>query len=429
MTIAVLGLWHLGCVTAACLAEAGFQVLGFDRDRDLVAHLDQAEPPIAEPGLEDLLRKGLDSGRLRFSDALAEAARADLVWICYDTPVDQDDQADTESVLAEAEAVFSLMPEGAIMVLSSQLPLGSAWELERRFAARHPGRNLSVACVPENLRLGKALEIFRHPDRIVAGVRDEAARLKLGEVLGRFTDNIIWMSVESAEMVKHALNAFLALSVTYINELAGLCERFGANGFEVESGLKSDVRIGPRAYLHPGPAFAGGTLARDVSYLVRMGQGADLPLPLISSIAESNSQHAGWPRRRLGEVFGNLTGVRVTVLGLTYKPGTDTLRRSEAVTTCRWLVSHGAEVRVYDPAVPIPRPELPPEISITNDPVKALAQAQAVLIYTGWEEIMSLEPEVFATAMDTPLVLDPGRLLPRLAQDKRIRYLTVGIGA
>lgn len=429
MNIAVAGLWHLGCVTAACLAEAGCDVTGIDRDPAIVAELAQGRPPIAEPGLTELVAQGLAAGRLRFSADPAAAAGAKLVFVCYDTPVDADDKADTAFVTAEVEALFPHLADGVVLTVSSQLPIGSVAELERRFAARFPGKRLHAASVPENLRLGKALDVFRRPDRVVAGVRDDEARQALAAVLGRFTDNILWMSVESAEMVKHSINAFLALSVTYINELAGLCERYGADAFDVERGLKSDLRIGPKAYLRPGPAFAGGTLARDVAYLSALGRDKGLAVPLINAIGQSNAAHAGWPRRRLAELFGNVAGLRLAVLGLTYKPGTDTLRRSESVTTCQWLVEQGATVAAFDPAVPSPRPELPLGLILTDSPEAALRGARAAVILTGWEAITSLAPEVVRSAMDDPCILDPGRLAPQLAGVAGIRYFTVGKSA
>ncbi len=429
MNIAVAGLWHLGCVTAACLAEAGFDVTGIDRDAGVVDALYKGRPPIAEPGLPELIAQGIAGGRLRFATDPAAAAAAELVFVCYDTPVDADDRADTAFVLAETERFFPYLADGMVLVVSSQLPIGSVAELERRFADRFPGKHLEMASVPENLRLGKALDVFRRPDRIVAGVRSVAAQEVLAAALGRFTDNILWMSVESAEMVKHSINAFLALSVTYINELAGLCELYGADAFDVERGLKSDARIGPRAYLRPGPAFAGGTLARDVAYLSTMGRDKGLPMPLINAIGPSNAAHAGWAKRRLTQLFDGLAGLRVAVLGLTYKPGTDTLRRSESVTTCHWLAEQGATVAAFDPAVTGPRPELPAGLLLTDSPETALRRAQAAVILTGWEAITTLAPKTFTSAMDDPCILDPGRLAPQLAGVPGIRYFTVGKSA
>src|SRR5262249_43972224 len=229
---------------------------------------------------------------------------------------------------------------GTLVLISSQVPAGFTAGLE----ADWRDRGLRYAYSPENLRLGKALDSFRSPERIIVGVRNPADNGQLMELFAPFCRRLEWMSVESAEMTKHALNAFLATSVTFINELARLCEVVGADAKEVERGLKSEGRIGGRAYLSPGAAFAGGTLARGVRFLTERGGRMGVGMPLLEGVLASNELHKGWVRQR---VVGLLEGVKaptVAVLGLTYKPGTSTLRRSFAVELCRWL--HGRGVRV-----------------------------------------------------------------------------------
>ncbi|EQD40130.1 UDP-glucose 6-dehydrogenase, partial [mine drainage metagenome] len=214
-----------------------------------------------------------------------------------------------------------------------------------------PEKALSFACSPENLRLGKALDVFLKPDRVVVGVRSVRDKERIGRLLQPITDRIEWMSVESSEMTKHAINAFLATSVVFANEIASVCEMVGADAKEVERGLKTEQRIGPKAYLSPGVAFAGGTLARDIEFLKVVSQEHQLSIPLLESVKTSNDQHKGWVRHKLKALFPNLNGVVIVVWGLTYKPGTDTLRRSLAVELCDWLIEQGAKVRVHDPAV------------------------------------------------------------------------------
>ena len=261
MKVVVLGLWHLGCVTAACCGEH-FEVVGLDFEEDTVTKLQGGRAPILEPGLDELIRSGLKSGRLSFTSSEQKALEeADVLWVCYDTPVDDNDVPDVEFVLARIERCLSHLSAGGIVLISSQLPAGTC----RRLQEKHAAKAISFACSPENLRLGKALGIFRDPDRVVAGVSGGRERKILAELFAPFAcDRILWMSPESAEMTKHAINAFLALSVTFANEIARLCEAVGANAHEVEQGLRSESRIGPKAYLRPGSAFAGGTLARDV---------------------------------------------------------------------------------------------------------------------------------------------------------------------
>jgi len=425
--IAVIGLWHLGTVTAACLASAGYRVIGFDDNTEIIKGLKHGRLPVFEPNLEALTRKGVEDRKLEFTANLGDVEGASIVWITYDTPIDESDRADVEYVLNRVKGLYPRVSGGAMILISSQLPVGSTRKLEELYRRLLPDGNATFAYSPENLRLGKAIEAFTRPERVVVGVRAARDRDRIARMLQPFTENIEWMSVESAEMTKHALNAFLATSVAFTNELAGLCERVGADAKEIERGLKSDPRIGPRAYLSPGGAFSGGTLARDLSFLVEMGRAESLPVHLLSSIRLSNESHKTWPRRRLLEVLGGLRGKTVAVLGLTYKPGTDTLRRSVAVETCRWLSQQGATATAYDPAVRALPDELTNLINLRPSVEQALRGAVAAIVATEWPEFTSIEADSLISWMERPLVLDPGRFLEsRLGKDKRIQYLSVG---
>lgn len=357
MKIAVCGLWHLGSVIAGCLASVGHQVVGYDDS--------SAEPRPSEPGLQELLRA------VRFTADRADALRgAEVVWIAWDTPVDEDDRADVDFVIARAESLFEFLEEGTLVVVSSQLPVGSVARLERRCP-----RSVHFACAPENLRLGKAIEAFTHADRFVIGTRDHADRARLEAVLAPFGRPIEWMSVESAEMTKHALNAFLATSVAFINEIAVVCEQHGADARDVARALKSDPRIGLRAYLNPGAAFAGGTLARDVQFLAPRS-------PMMAAVKASNDRHRDWTRTKLLDILGALRGKTIALWGLTYKPGTDTLRRSDAVALARWLAGEGARARAHDPAVRAVPDDVP--VTLCASPDEALRGSDALVVATEW---------------------------------------------
>lgn len=422
MKVCVYGLWHLGSVTAACLAAAGHEVRGLDPDARAVEGLRSAKPPVAEPGLAELVRAGLDQGRLSFHTEVREAVRGCAVlWVTFDTPVDDEDRADTQYVIDRVEEVLPLLADGTLVLLSSQLPVGTARNLERKWAPR-----LRFACSPENLRLGKALEVFRNPDRVVVGVRSAEDRKTVEALLSPLTRKIEWMSVESAEMTKHALNSFLAVSVTFANEIAALCEHTGADAKEVERGLKSESRIGPGAYLSPGTAFAGGTLARDVAFLNRIGSDAALRAPLLESVRASNDHHRGWPERKLEETLHGVAGKTVAVWGLTYKPGTDTLRRSSAVELCGWLIEHGAVVRAFDPAIKEQSQALA-RVQVCASAEEAARGADALVVMTGWPQFRSVPMEAVRDAMKTPNVIDPARVLPASAAALAgLRYFAVG---
>jgi UDPglucose 6-dehydrogenase len=419
-------------VTAACLAEAGHDVLAIDPDPSVVKNLVRGHPPVFEPGLPELM--GRASDRIRFSAdprALAETARA---WLTFDTPVDDDDNADVEWVMTRAEEMFAHLAEGGLVIVSSQLPVGSVARLQARCAARRGQDDLRFACVPENLRLGKALDSFRAPDRIVAGVRSEQDRRELAEVLAPFDADVEWMRVESAEMTKHALNGFLATSVAFINEVAAVCECVGADAAEVSRALKSEARIGPRAYLAPGNAYAGGTLARDIGFLRGLSERHGLPADVFAGVAVGNTAHKRWSQRKLLELLADdrgderpLSDITVAIWGLTYKPGTDTLRRSNAIELCRWLAATGATVRAHDPAVTDLPDNLAADMKLCETPLAAAAGAAALVICTAWPEYRDIPPEKLLAALKFPAVVDAaGFMADSLGRQPGIHYVRVG---
>jgi UDPglucose 6-dehydrogenase len=430
MKVCVYGLWHLGSVTAACLAESADPpaVVGLDPDGAVVAALNDGRPSLFEPGLPELIARGLASGRLQFTNQIERAADAELVWVTFDTPVNQDDEADVDAVAGRIEALFPHLADGAVVLVSSQVPIGFCARMETAFASVARGRRVAFACSPENLRLGRAIDAFRNADRVVVGARTAEARTRIAQVLEPLGRPIQWMRVESAEMTKHALNAFLATSVAFINEIAAICEATGADAKEVERALKSEARIGPGAYLSPGAAFAGGTLARDIGFLLGTGSRVGLATPLFAGVKQSNDGHRQWARRRLSGLFGDVRGKTVAVLGLTYKPNTDTLRRSESVALCRWLVERGALVRAHDPAIREPAPELPPSLVLSATIDDAIRAADAVVVATEWPAFRELTAERLLAATARPLVLDAGRFLAgQLAAAPQVRYFAVGV--
>ena len=430
MRVGVLGLWHLGSVTAACVAASGIATIGVDADAEVIAGLKRGEPPLAEPGLPELIRDGLKTGRLSFTTDVGVLAAADVIWVCHDTPVAEDDHADVGSVTAGIQAALPHVRDGAVVLVSAQLPVGTVAKLEQSFAASAGNRTVDFACSPENLRLGRAIDSFRNPGRIILGTRTPRARAVLSQLLGRFCANLVFTSVESAEMVKHALNAWLASSITLTNELAAICERVGADAAEVESGLRSDPRVGAQAYVRPGAAFAGGTLARDVRFLSQLAEQNHVKAPLIASVLASNEAHGAWSIERLRERLGPLDGRTVAVLGLAYKPGTDALRRSAALRLIRDLIAERCGVRAFDPAVRRLPPEFGRDVVLAQDANQAMEGADAVVIATEWPQFRCLSAEDFVSTMAGNLILDPGRFLaPVIAADARLKLVSVGRAA
>jgi UDPglucose 6-dehydrogenase len=419
MKVVVLGLWHLGCVTAACVAKFE-HVTGLDFDTATIGGLKKGKPPIFEPGLEELIAAGVDAGRLAFTDDPKQACEnADLLWVCIDTPVDDRDRVDLAPVHESIARCVPFLKPATTVLISSQVPAGTC----RSFEQKYPG--LRFAYSPENLRLGKAIEIFLKPDRIILGVRVPSDAGALSSLLHHFTERILLVRTESAEMIKHGINSFLALSISFMNELSRLCEIVGADAKEVEQGLKSELRIGPRAYLSPGGPFAGGTLARDVVALTEIGETAHESLVLVPAIKKSNDTHKRWVETKLIEELGDLSGLKVALLGLTYKPGTDTLRRSLAVEICRSLIEKGAEVCVYDPAVK----GIPAHLAITlaSSVDEAAYGADAIVVCTEWPEFRHAIWTTILESMPRPIVIDAnGFLSENLAQVQGVIYRQVG---
>jgi UDPglucose 6-dehydrogenase len=420
MKVVVLGLWHLGCVTAACCAKF-VDVVGLDFEQQTVEDLRTGKPPVFEPGLAHLVQNGCAAHRLSFESDPATALKdADLLWVAYDVPVDDDDKADIKPVLEGIDRCIPYLPDDAVILISSQIPAGTCHLLEMKYPRRR------FAYSPENLRLGKAIEIFLHQDRIILGTRGDGDGAQLSEFLSNFSTSIIQVRTESAEMIKHAINSFLALSITFMNEIARICEKIGADAREVESGLRSEARIGPKAYLSPGGPFAGGTLARDVVTLDGLANRLGEELFLIPAIKISNDQHKRWAIQRLREELGSLNGKQVTILGLTYKPNTDTLRRSLAIELCRMLQTEGVKLRAFDPAAKVLPVDLD-DVHLFRNIEQAAPGSDALVVCTEWPQLLESDwPSIVAGLRHAVLIDANGFLLSKMQGIPGVSYRCVG---
>ena len=407
MKVCVFGLWHLGSVTAACLASKGIATVGLAETATAAAALNAGKAPLYEPGLDALVEQGLRSGFLSFtSDPAVAVSAAELVWVAFDTPIDDHDVADTSFVLGRVRSIFPYLNDGSVVLLSSQLPVGSTALLERDFSGVAEGRRVSFACSPENLRLGDAIRVFTEPERIVIGIRDGEARRMIEPVLEPFCDALLWIRVESAEMVKHALNSYLATCVTFTNEIASICEDVNADMREVEIALRLDPRVGSKAYVRAGAAFGGGTLARDVQYLKAVALQQHVSIPMLTAVLESNEAHKEWVLRRLRKRLKSLAGKRVGVLGLAYKAGTDAIRRSSAIEIVTKLIADGAEVAAFDPKVSILPEPLASVVIMARSADAVFAGSSAVIIATEWPQFRDLDFGRLVLAMSRRLLVD-----------------------
>jgi UDPglucose 6-dehydrogenase len=426
MKVCVFGLWHLGSVISAGLAKSGHTVVGLDFDRKNIENLQKARVPVSEPGLDDLILETLQKKTLSFTCGPATAlVDAEVLWISFDTPVDEQDNADPEYIEKNFEAISGFLLDRIKIIISSQVPVGFTRHLSERFQEKYPGKKVFFAYSPENLRLGKALKTFLEPDRIIVGIQPDEKAL-FCPFFVTISNRLEWMSIESAEMTKHAINSFLATSICFANEIATLCEYVGANAKEVERGLKTEERIGPKAYLNPGNAFSGGTLARDLRFLQKMGKKNLLPLYLINSVLKSNDFHKTWIQRKCRETLGDLNGKHIAVLGLTYKPGTNTLRRSMSVELCKWIKDNGAEVTAFDPAIHELPPELSAVISLSSDIAGSVETADCIIIITEWPEFRKIDTEII-TMMRGKIIIDPNGFIENiLGHMNNGQYFAVG---
>lgn len=347
MKIGVFGLGHLGLVFSAGLADLNYHVVAIDPDIDLVSKLSNREMPLLEPGLENSVSRNLDRGLLAFTSDLSEIRNLQTLWFAVDTPVGNGDFADVPSVLDAMKSVLSQMAPNSTFIYSSQVPVGTGATLEEFVRNNIESRNISIICVPENLRLGTSLENFLKADRVVIGSSDPESSRIIGEMLSPTTDDIQIMGLSSAEMTKHAINSFLAISACFANELAAISASSGADPEDVYRGMISDVRIGKKAYVRPGGPIAGGTLMRDVRFLEEIVTASGIESPLISSIWKSNHTTKHWARD-LALSKSRELGKPIVALGLSYKIDSDSIRRSIAMELASDLELQGVDVFISD---------------------------------------------------------------------------------
>lgn len=422
--ISVIGLWHLGCVTAACLASK-HHVIGYDPGLKVIEGLKAGKPPLFEPGLAEAMSDASKRGALEFTYDLKDAVgRSDIIYIAFDTPVDKDDLVDLSPVENAMENAIQHMRDGQMVIISSQVPVGTCRRLHAKISGA--GKKIGFCYSPENLRLGSAIEAFMKPERIVFGVSDPSLRSRLEEVFSMVSGERIFMGLESAEMVKHAMNSYLATMISFSGEISDLCEHSGANAVSVMDALKKEKRISPYAPISPGLGFGGGTLARDLQALRGIGRQKGVPTLLLDAAFNSNRERMGYVRQRLLSALGALSGKTVAFFGLTYKPGTDTLRRSLALEVIGSLKPSGVQIRAFDPVIKS-QVESHPYVAVCASPEEAADGADAIVLATAWEQFKSLDYSALGRRMRQPVLIDARNMLVPERLGKEIRYFGVGV--
>ncbi len=431
MKVAVIGTGYVGLVVGACLAETGNDVVCADVDAEKIAGLQADRLPIYEPGLAPLVARNQREGRLAFTtDVGAAVERSDIVFIAVGTPPDEDGSADLQHVLEAARTIGRHMNRPKIVITKSTVPVGTA-ERVRAEIARHTATPFHICSNPEFLKEGAAVEDFMKPDRVVVGVDSPEAAEVLGELYAPFvrTGNpILFMDIPSAEMTKYAANAMLATRISFMNEIARLCEAVGADVTLVRKGIGSDRRIGP-AFLFPGPGYGGSCFPKDVRALVKTGEAAGVPLRILEAVEAANERQKRVLFDKLARhLAGRLPGAPVAVWGLAFKAETDDVRESPALVLVRQLLEAGAEVRVHDPAaMPAARRHLGDRVRYAAHAYEALEGAAALAIVTEWLEYRNPDFERMKALLAQPLIVD-GRNLYDPARLARLGFTYDSIG-
>jgi UDPglucose 6-dehydrogenase len=425
--ICVTGIWHQGAVVSACLADLGNNVHGVC-DEKTATVLNRGESPVHEPLLPEVIQRNIRDGRLRYTTSYLEGLeRAEFVYICTDTPMDGNDDSDLYSIFRIAEDIGQNMRTNAILCVTAQVPIGTSEDLSKIIRNVSPIYSGGVAYVPEFLRLGTAVETFRQADRFVIGCNDPVVAERVAALYKPLSRPIVYTDIRSAEMAKHASNAFLATSISFINEIANLCEVVGANAFDVAKIMKFDQRIGPYAFLSPGLGFAGGTLGREVRALQKLGSSHHLATLLMDAVWQINAQRAPLVTRRLSSVIGALESHQIGILGLTYKAGTSTLRRAISLGIVQDLVKQGARVKAFDPLANLSEVSSLPPMKMCDDPYYVAEGSSALVLVTEWEGIHSLDFRRLRKEMKGDIFLDTRNLLnPDQMAEAGFRYFGIG---
>jgi UDPglucose 6-dehydrogenase len=431
----MIGGGYVGLVSAACFAEFGVEVAVVEADQAKLAALREGRMPIYEPGLERLVASNVAAGRLSFgNDLAAGVAGAEAVFIAVGTPTRRGDgHADLSYVFAAVEQVARVIDGYTVFVTKSTVPVGTGRRVTEIVRQARPGLEFDVASNPEFLREGNAIEDFMQPDRVVIGCESARAQEVLRRLYGPLFLNqtpILFTGIETAELTKYAANAFLAMKVTFINEMADLCERVGADIHDVAHGIGLDARIGPR-FLQPGPGYGGSCFPKDTLALVRVAQEAGAPSRLVeATVAVNEARKAGMAGRVIAACGGSVRGKVIGVLGLTFKPETDDMRDSPALPIVARLIGDGAAVRAFDPeGMEQARPLLPDGVVYCRDALDAATGADALVVVTEWNQFRALSPAGLASAMRGKVLVDLRNIYdPAAMRQAGFAYHAIGRG-
>ena len=433
MNITVIGSGYVGLVSGACFSEFGFTVTCVDKDASKIDSLNKGEIPIYEPGLDDLVMRNMAAGRLKFETALAPSvASADAIFIAVGTPTRRGDgHADLSYVYAAAEEVAAYLNGYTVIVTKSTVPVGTGREVEKIVRKANPDAAFDVASNPEFLREGSAINDFMRPDRVVVGVESQSARdvmAALYRPLFLLETPILFTSLETSELIKYAANAFLAVKISYINQMADLCEAVGADVHDVAKGMGLDKRIGAK-FLHPGPGYGGSCFPKDTLALVKTAEDFSQQVSIVEDVVRYNADRKiRMTDRVVAMAGGDVKGKTIAVLGLAFKPETDDMRDSPALDILPRLVAAGAEINAYDPAaMDQAKPLLPDQIQYMDNATDCIKNADITVVITEWNEFRALKPEAIKAMMRGDAIVDLRNIFdPQAVLKAGLRYQNIG---
>ena len=433
MNITMIGTGYVGLVSGTCFADLGFSVTCVDKLQEKITSLKEGEVPIYEPGLEEIVKQNIKEGRLFFSTDLKEAvSKSDVIFIAVGTPTRKEDgSADLQYIYsATKEIAEALTDKYTVIVTKSTVPVGTGRKIFQLIKEINPRANFDIVSNPEFLREGSALNDFMQPDRIVIGCETERSKEVMENIYKRLSSQgipVVYTNIETAELIKYASNTFLAMKVTFINEISDLCEKCGANIKKVSEGIGLDKRIGNK-FLQAGPGYGGSCFPKDTKALVHISKEYGSPIRLAETIVDINEKRKkNMAERIIYACGGNVSGKTICILGITFKPNTDDMRNSPSIDIIPILINKGAHIKVYDPKGKKEGEKIFPDIEWCNSSIEAISSADALVILTEWNEFSSLTPEVFKENMRGNIIIDLRNIFePSKIERAGFKYYSIG---
>ncbi|MFA5009131.1 MAG: UDP-glucose/GDP-mannose dehydrogenase family protein [Candidatus Paceibacterota bacterium] len=428
MKIIVIGTGYVGLVQGVCLAEIGYDVVCIDIDEQKIKNLKKGISPIYESGIEDLIFKNIKSGKIIFDvDFKKYLHESDIIFIAVGTPSDEKNRADLKAVFSLAEEIGKNLKKYTIVATKSTVPMGTNKKVKEIISKNYAG-DFAVISNPEFLREGSAIEHFFNPDRIIIGYdKDEKAAKKVAELYNSLNSEVLITNLETAEMIKYASNSFLAVEISFINTIARLCEKVGADVELVSQGMKLDKRIGKRAFLSAGLGYGGSCFPKDVKALIQVLKDYQVDNNILETAEEINLTQRHYFILKVKKILGDLRNKKIAILGLAFKPGTDDMRESPAINIIEGLLSFGAKLIAYDPAAKENAKKLIPELLFSDTIEEACKNSDAVIIITDWQEFKKIDWKNIINKMKTPIIFD-GRNMFSLEEMRKIgiNYFSIG---